>query len=261
MSAAPFNGVVVQTAASAAGRSVGVPARAPFYELGAFGDGWALVSALAIGLAFGWFLERGGMGNARKLAAQFYNRDMAVFRILFSAVVTAMLGLFWLGALGVVQVSLVYVPGTWIVPQLLGGLVFGVGFVMGGLCPGTSCVAVSSGRKDGLAVLGGMLFGILVFGEAFPVLQRLYDATPAGTLTLAELAGVPYAAAVVVVAIGAVGLFRGATFLEARATRGGDAHRSGRPDGASGGGETGGGRTGRGVFVGRGLPPDGTGRS
>lgn len=189
---------------------------APFYELGAFGDGVALVWALAIGIAFGWFLERGGMGNARKLAAQFYNTDMAVFKILFSAVVTAMLGLFWLGALGVVEVSLVYVPPTWLVPQLLGGLIFGVGFVMGGLCPGTSCVALSSGRKDGLAVLAGMLFGILVFGEAFPVLERLYDATPVGTLTLPDLAGIPYPVAVLLVAVAAVALFRAAEWLERR---------------------------------------------
>ena len=191
-------------------------ARAPFYELGAFGDGWALVWALLIGLAFGWFLERGGMGNARKLAAQFYNRDMAVFKILFSAVVTAMLGLFWLGALGVVELSLVYVPGTWVLPQLVGGLVFGVGFVMGGLCPGTSCVAVSSGRKDGLAVLAGMLAGILVFGEAFPLVERLYDATPAGTLTVPELTGIPWALAVGIVTVLAVALFRAAEWLEAR---------------------------------------------
>ncbi len=191
-------------------------ARAPFYELGAFGPGWALVWALVIGVAFGWFLERGGMGNARKLAAQFYNRDMAVFKIMFSAVVTAMLGLFWLGALGLIRLELVYVPGTWVLPQLLGGLIFGVGFVMGGLCPGTSCVALSSGRKDGLAVLAGMLVGIFGFGEAFPVLERLYDATPAGTLTLPELTGLSYPVAVALVALGAVALFRAAEWLEAR---------------------------------------------
>lgn len=190
---------------------------APLYELGAFGDGLGRVWALLIGLGFGWFLERGGMGNARKLAAQFYNVDMAVFKILFSAVVTAMLGLFWLGRLDLVELSLVYVPATWIVPQLLGGAVFGVGFVMGGLCPGTSCVAVSSGRKDGLAVLAGMLFGIFVFGEAFAALERVYSATPAGTLTLPDLAGVPYPVAVLVVAVAAVAMFRAAEWIEGRA--------------------------------------------
>lgn len=192
---------------------------APFFELGVFGEGWALVWAVVIGVGFGWFLERGGMGNARKLASQFYLTDMAVFKILFSAVVTAMLGLFWLGRLGLVELSLVYVPATWIAPHLLGGLVFGVGFVMGGLCPGTSCVAMASGRLDGFAVLGGMLFGILLFGEAFPVVEALYFATPAGTLTLPEVTGIGYPLMVAIVGIGAVALFRLAEWIEARVRR------------------------------------------
>jgi uncharacterized membrane protein YedE/YeeE len=191
----------------------------PLYEVGAFGVGASLAWALAIGIGFGWFLERGGMGNARKLAAQFYLTDMTVFKLLFTAVVTAMLGLFWLGRLGLVELSLVYVPPTWVVPQLLGGLVFGVGFVMGGLCPGTSCVAIASGRKDGLAVLGGMLFGILLFGEAFPVVRSVYEATPAGTLTLPALTGLPYSVMIAIVGIGAVAAFRAAEWIEARARR------------------------------------------
>lgn len=190
--------------------------RAPFYELGALGADAALLVALGIGVVFGWFLERGGMGNARKLAAQFYLRDLTVFKLLFTAVITAMLGLFWLGRLGVLEPALVYVPPTYFVPHLLGGLVFGVGFVMGGLCPGTSCVAVSSGRLDGLVLLAGMLFGIFVFGEAFPVVEGLYESTPMGTVTLPELLGLPYA--VVVAGITALALlaFRGADMLEAR---------------------------------------------
>jgi uncharacterized protein len=188
--------------------------RAPLYELGLFGDPASLGIALLVGIAFGWFLERGGMGNARKLAAQFYLRDMTVFKMLFTAVITTMLGIFWLGRVGWLEPSLVYVPPTWVVPQLLGGIVFGVGFVMGGLCPGTSCVAASSGRWDGLAVLAGMLFGILLFGEAFPVLERLYSATPAGTLTLPEVLGLPYPLTVLLVTALGVAAFRGAESLE-----------------------------------------------
>lgn len=189
---------------------------APFYELGAFGEVGSLVWALVIGVGFGWFLERGGLGNARKLAAQFYLTDFAVFKVLFTAVVTAMLGLFWLGRFGVVDLGLVYIPPTFLVPHLLGGLIFGVGFVMGGLCPGTSCVAVASGRADGLAVVAGMLGGILVFGEAFPLVARLYDATPLGTLTLPEATGIAYPIVVAAVAVGAVAAFRGAEWVEAR---------------------------------------------
>jgi uncharacterized membrane protein YedE/YeeE len=194
-----------------------VDVRAPLFELGAFGEPASLAVALAIGIGFGWFLERGGMGDARKLAAQFYLTDMTVFKILFSAVLTAMLGLFWLTRLGVVEPSLIYVPPTFVVPQLLGGLVFGVGFVMGGLCPGTSCVSAASGRKDGLAVLGGMLLGILAFGEAFPLVEGVYAATPAGTLTLPELTGIPYPLAVAATGVLGVAAFRVAEGLERRA--------------------------------------------
>lgn len=187
---------------------------APLYELGLLGDGASLVVALLVGIAFGWFLERGGMGNARKLAAQFYLRDMTVFKLLFSAVITAMLGIFWLTRAGWLEPALVYVPPTWVVPQLLGGLIFGLGFVMGGLCPGTSCVAISSGRWDGLALLAGMLAGIFLFGEAFPVVSWLYEATPVGTLTLPELLGLPYHVTVLLVTALGVGTFRLAESVE-----------------------------------------------
>ncbi len=191
--------------------------RAPFFEFGLFGADTGLAFALLIGVGFGWFLEQGGMGNARKLAGQFYLTDLTVFKMLFSAVVTAMLGLFWLHRLGLLDLSLVYVPPTWVVPQLLGGLVFGVGFVMGGLCPGTSCVAVSSGRKDGLALLAGLLVGIFAFGESLPFLESLYSATAVGTLTVDQLIHIPYSLTVAAVTLLALGLFRLAEWVEGRA--------------------------------------------
>src|SRR6185503_18302804 len=123
-----------------------------------------LLIALAIGIAFGFTLERAGLGSAPKLAGQFYLTDFTVFKVLFSAIVTAMLGAFWLGRLGILDLSAVYVPETWLVPQLAGGVVFGAGFVIAGLCPGTSCVAAASGRGDGAAVVGGMFTGVLVTG-------------------------------------------------------------------------------------------------
>ena len=187
---------------------------APLYEFGRIGDGAGLAVALMLGAAFGWFLERGGLGNARKLAGQFYLTDFTVFKVMFSAILTAMLGLFWLGKLGVVDVSRVYVPETYLLPQLAGGLVFGTGFVIGGLCPGTSCVAAATGRLDGFALIAGMLGGIWLFGEAFPMLERFYASTPRGVMTLPTLLGVPHGVVVFAVVSIALGAFVGAGRLE-----------------------------------------------
>jgi uncharacterized membrane protein YedE/YeeE len=190
---------------------------APFYEFGAFGDRAGLWIAVAIGIAFGWCLERSGMGSARKLAGQFYLRDLTVFKVMFSAIVTAMLGVFWLGWLGILDVSRIYVPETFIVPQLIGGIVFGVGFVIGGLCPGTSCVSAVTGRIDGLMVVIGMFAGVLVTGIFFPSLESFYNSTARGQLTLPTALHASYGAVVLGVMLLAVGGFRIAEMIEARA--------------------------------------------
>ena len=192
---------------------------APFYEFGRFGDGTSLVVAVVLGIAFGWFLERGGMGNARKLSGQFYLTDLSVLKLMFSAILTAMLGLFWLSWAGLLDLSRVYVPETFIAPQLLGGLVFGVGFVVGGLCPGTSCVAAATGRKDGLALIAGMLAGVFVFGEAYPGIERFADSTARGSWTLPQALGLSYGTVVGLIVVAALGAFAGAEWLERRAER------------------------------------------
>lgn len=160
---------------------------APFFELGPIGDLGTLTLALLVGFAFGWFLERGGLGNARKLAGQFYLNDLTVFKVMFSAIVTAALGVFWLSRLGWLDLSRIVMPPTYLAPQAVGGMVFGLGFVLGGLCPGTSCVAAASGRLDGLALIAGMLAGVLAFGEVLPAIAGFYNSTPRGDLTLHEL--------------------------------------------------------------------------
>jgi len=185
---------------------------------GSVSESAGLAVALVLGLGFGWFLERGGLGNANKLAGQFYLRDFTVLKVMFSAIVTAAVGLFWLGRLGLVDTSMVYLPETFLLPQAVGGVVFGVGFVMGGLCPGTSCVSLSSGRLDGLALLGGLLAGILVFNEAFPLVEGLYRATPRGSLTITEVLGMSGPAGISLLVWLALGAFIGSEWLERRLT-------------------------------------------
>jgi uncharacterized membrane protein YedE/YeeE len=169
-------------------------------------SGPALVTAVVTGVAFGAALERAGLGSARKLVGQFYGTDLTVFKVMFTAIVVAMLGAFWLGRLGVLDLARVEVPGTWLVPQLVGGVVFGAGMAAAGLCPGTSCVAAASGRGDGLAVVLGIFGGVLATGLAFEPLRPLHDATARGPMTLPAWLRVPYGVVVAaVVAIALVG--------------------------------------------------------
>lgn len=189
---------------------------APFFGAPTAG---ALGAGLAIGIAFGWFLERGGLGNARKLAGQFYLTDFTVLKVMFSAIVTAMLGVFALDAAGVLDASRVQVPETFVLPQTLGGVVFGAGFAIAGLCPGTSCVAGASGRIDGLAAIAGLLAGVLLFAEAWPLVGGLYDATPMGTYRLPTLLGLGEAASIAVVCLTAAVLFAASEWFERRNQR------------------------------------------
>ena len=193
--------------------------KAPFFELGLIGEDVSLIVALLIGIAFGVVLEQSGMGSARKLAGQFYLRDMTVFKVMFTAILTAMLGVFWLGWIGFVDVSRIYVPETFILPQLAGGIVFGAGFALAGLCPGTSCVSAATGRPDGLAVVVGMFAGVFAVGLLFEQLSEFYASTPRGSFTIPEAIGAPYGIVVFAVVLLALGGFRAAELLEERFRR------------------------------------------
>jgi len=91
---------------------------------------------LLIGIAFGFALEMSGFANSKILAAQFYFRDMTVLKVMFGAIVTAMVLVFLTSALGLLDFSLVYVNETYLWPGIVGGLIMGVGFILGGFCPG-----------------------------------------------------------------------------------------------------------------------------
>lgn len=180
---------------------------APFFKFGLFGNEVSLIVAFVIGIGFGFFLERAGFGSARKLAAQFYFRDMAVFKVMFTAIVTAMLGVLYLSWIGWLDLSLVYLTPTFLWADLVGGLVLGIGFVVGGYCPGTSGVACSTGKIDGYVFVLGLLFGIFVFGEAFPLISGFFNAAPMGQITLPQLLNIPYGVLVFIVVLIALGGF------------------------------------------------------
>jgi uncharacterized protein len=189
---------------------------APFFKYGLFGDEASLLVAFAIGIGFGFFLERAGFGSARKLVAQFYLTDLAVFKVMFTAIVTAMLGVTYLGWMGVLDLSLVYLVPTYWVAQVVGGLLLGVGFVIGGYCPGTSVAALATGKIDGLVYVLGIVAGTLSFAVLFPLLRGLYLAGSAGAKTLPQVFHLPYGLVVFAVVLMAIGGFYGAGLLEKR---------------------------------------------
>jgi len=174
-----------------------------------------LLMPIAIGIAFGFALERAGLGNAKKLVGQFHLTDLTVFKVMFSAIVTAMLGLFWLSRLGWIDLESLAMPETYLRPQIAGGVVFGAGFALAGLCPGTSCVSAASGRGDGAAVVAGLLTGVLVAGLAFPLLIDFYESDARGAWTLPSLLHLPYGVVVFAVVAVALGGFVAAERIEA----------------------------------------------
>ena len=145
--------------------------------------------AVVLGFGFGFCLERAGFGSARKLTAVFYFYDMAVVKVMFSAVVTAMVGLFALSAIGTLDLAELYLEPTSLAAQALGGLVFGAGFIVGGYCPGTAIAALATGRKDALAFALGMLAGVYAYAELTPGIETWIKATAQGEMTLPSITG------------------------------------------------------------------------
>lgn len=157
--------------------------------------------ALITGICFGFFLEKAGFGNANVLIRQFYLNDMRMFKVLFSAIVTGMLGIFWLSYFRILDITQIYVNGTYLWPQILGGILFGFGFVLCGLCPGTSCVAAFTGKLDGLAVMGGMVTGILIFGETAPSFDKYLNFSSMGDVTIYEVLNMSYGTLVFLIVV------------------------------------------------------------
>jgi hypothetical protein len=194
---------------------------APLYPLGAFGDEAGFIIIFFVGLAFGFFLERAGFASARKLTDIFYFRDFAVLRVMFTAIVVAMVGLLWLSSLGWIEMEAVAVPPTILGAQITGGLLLGIGFIVGGYCPGTSVVAAASGRLDALLFIGGLLFGNALFGIGFGPLEPLYNWGARGVVTLPEWMGLDPGVVGIAVVLMALAAFLATEIAERKPASGG----------------------------------------
>jgi rhodanese-related sulfurtransferase len=168
-----------------------------------------------IGFAFGFTLEMSGFGNSRKLAAQFYFTDLTVLKVMFTAIVTAMVLTFGAVGLGVLNFSQVWVNPTYLSSGILGGLIMGVGFIVGGFCPTTSLAAASTGKIDGMFFVGGGFFGAFLFSETEKYFDNWYtNSGYFGRLTLDQVFGLPIGVVVLLVVLMALFMFWGAEQLE-----------------------------------------------
>ena len=166
---------------------------------------WTYLVFGLIGFGFGFVLEMSGFGNSKKLAAQFYFRDLTVLKVMFGAIVTAMVLLYLSSAVGILDFNLVYVPETYLWPGLLGGVIMGFGFIIGGFCPGTSVVSTATLKIDGALFLLGAFFGVFAFGETEKFFDGFWHSGYYGRLTLMDAFHLPTGMVVLLVrAYGAV---------------------------------------------------------
>ncbi len=152
--------------------------------------GTFLLLTLVGGVAFGVVLERAGFGSGCKLTAVFYGYDMSVVKVMFTAIVTAMVGLWLLASIGVIDMQEIYIVPTNYAAQLVGGLVFGAGFVIGGYCPGTAVVACAAGRTDAWVFALGLLAGIAIYARFMSGVEQWIRANAIDDVTLPSLTGI-----------------------------------------------------------------------
>ena len=151
---------------------------------------WDFVIALLIGGAFGFILESSGFSSSRNIAGVFYGYNFVVLRVFFTAMIVAMVGLLYFSYFGWIDIDLVFVLPTYLNSMLLGGFIMGLGFVIGGFCPGTSYTAVAIGKIDGIVFAVGTFVGIFIFSEAFPLFENFYTANDLGPVTIGEMFGI-----------------------------------------------------------------------
>jgi uncharacterized membrane protein YedE/YeeE len=160
---------------------------APFAKTGLISPTLNLWLAIPTGFLLGLALQLAGFTDGRKIGRAFYFQDVDVPIVMFSAIITGMLGLWGLSLIGYLDISLVYFVPTYLAPVMVGGLLFGIGMVVGGYCPGTALASVVAGKLDALLFLVGFFIGSLLFGDLFPVWADFYRSDYQGLYRLDDL--------------------------------------------------------------------------
>jgi uncharacterized membrane protein YedE/YeeE len=165
----------------------------------------SLLTAVLIGIGFGFALEQAGFSSSRKLAGMFYGYDTTVLKVFFTAAIVALVGSQFLNYFGLLDLDKVFVNNFYVMPAIIGGVIMGLGFVMGGFCPGTGFSALAIGKIDALFYLLGGLTGAFVFAELYPNISEFANSGFKGTAKINEWLGISpaiFSALLIVIALG-----------------------------------------------------------
>lgn len=172
------------------------------------------IVALIIGILFGAILEQAGFSTSKKLVGLFYGYDFTVLRVFFTAGVVAMIGVLALVHFGYLDMNLVYINPTFLWSAIVGGLIMGLGFVVGGFCPGTSVCAASIGKIDAMIFVAGSAIGVFIFAEAYPIFEPLYKAANLGSPQIFETLGMSQSLFAFLLAVVALTAFWAVSIIE-----------------------------------------------
>jgi len=146
-----------------------------------------LVLGLIFGLAFGFLLQKGGVAKYHILIGVLILEDFTVIKVMLTAIIVGCIGIFGLHALGLVKL---HMKPTRYAANIVGGLIFGVGFGLLGYCPGTGAAALGQGNWDAIAGIVGLMTGSYLFAEASGWLgNTLMKIGDRGKLMLPEVVG------------------------------------------------------------------------
>ena len=163
----------------------------PLITNGIINSGWDFVIAIILGIAFGFILEASGFSSARNIVGVFYGYNFVVLRVFFTALIVAMVGILYFGYFGWLDLSKIFILPTYLTPMIVGGVIMGVGFIMGGFCPGTSFAAIAIGKLDAVFFTAGLYLGILLFSIGYPVLGDFFESGYLGNVTITDVTGIP----------------------------------------------------------------------
>lgn len=191
----------------------------PLSILSEFPEWLNLLIALFIGVGFGFALEQAGFSSSRRLAGMFYGYDTTVLKVFFTAAIVALVGSQLFSFFGLLNLKLVYVNPYYMNATIIGGVIMGAGFIMGGYCPGTGISALSIGKIDAMIFLLGGLAGAFLFAETYPYIQTIFLGNYKGEMRIDEWMGVSTGVFTLILIVAAVFLFWLAELAEKRFSR------------------------------------------